>query len=94
MAGDEADLGHEIELALALEHAQDGEADGHQGRLGVLGQGQGLDRPFEHQAAERLLERLIDLFKDVAGRAKGPGEILAHAHRLGALPRKYKDLLH
>ena len=44
MAGDELDRAGEAEALLALQHAHDRQRHGHQRRLGILGQRQGLDR--------------------------------------------------
>ena len=94
MAGDESDMGFEIELAVFLEHARDGEAHRHQRRLRILGEGQIALRPLEHEAREILLQRLVDLVEDIARRRERAGKIAPHADRLRTLARKYQGARH
>ena len=89
MAGDETDFFGNLDAAVAFQHAHDGQTLRHQGRLGVFRQGQLLGRALEHQARQRLAERLVDLLKDFASAYKGCGEVLAHADGLGSLAGEY-----
>ena len=90
MAGDIlAGLG-EIEAGFLLEHPEDGEAHGHQGRLRIGGERQFVPGPFEHHLRELLGERVVEFLEDVARLREGVREIPAHAGGLGPLPRKYE----
>ena len=66
----------------------------HQRRLGVLGELQGFGRTVPDHGGQLLAERRIDLVEHRAGGRKGFGERLAHADRLGPLPRKSKCCRH
>ena len=90
MAGHESGVLREFHALLGLERAQGGEADGHQGRLGVGGELQLRGIALEHQGRELLAERRVDLFEHRARRRKGVVESLAHADGLRALARKEK----
>ena len=83
-----AALSESLKSALVLQHAQHGQADRHQGRLGVLGQGQIRLRPLEHEPAQALAQRIVDLLEDEARRAEGLGERTPHADGLGSLARE------
>jgi hypothetical protein len=87
MAGDEAGMGGQRH-APGLQHADDGEADGHQRRLGVLGEAQDVLRPLEHGGREAFAQGLVDLLEDGARLRIGGGEVLAHADGLAALAGK------
>ena len=89
MAGDKLAMFTEFQAAIAPQHPHDGQAHGHQGGLGVFGQGQLFDRSFKHQPREVLIQRLVDLFKHRAGGWQGLGQDLPHAHGLAALTRKF-----
>jgi len=78
-------LGGEIEPALAFQHAQHRERHRHQGWLGILGKGQLLDRPCEHQFGEAFAERVVDFLEHLARGREGRGEIASHAGELAAL---------
>ena len=67
----------------------DGDADGEDRGLRVLGEQQLLFGPFEAQAAQRLAERLVGLGERLAADRKRLGELLAHADFLGALTGKH-----
>ena len=79
--------------ALGFEHADDGDADRHQGRLGVFGQAQDIVRAFEHDGRETLAQGLVDFLEHGAGLGIGRGQILAHADGLAALPGKGECML-
>ncbi len=79
---DKACLGGKGPFAFGLQHLQHGLADRHQGRLGVLGQGQIALMTLEHQLGKLLLQGLVDLLEDVAGGRKGLGQGPAHADGL------------
>ena len=64
MAGDIGDAVHAD--ALRREHARCREAHRHQRRLGVLGQGQRLDRAFEDDRRQLFAEGGVDLIEDGA----------------------------
>jgi hypothetical protein len=69
--------------------AGDGQADGHQGRLGVLGQGQVAFGTFLHLGENSFWPKASStLLEDLAGAGEGLGEIDAHADRLAALARE------
>ena len=55
---------------LGFEHADDGEADRHQGRLGVLGERQLGLRPLPHELRKLLAERIIDFLENRARRGE------------------------
>ena len=88
MAGDILDLVGEPEALLILEHAHHRKRNRHQGRLGVLGQRQGVERTIEHDLGQLLAERGVDLIEHGAGRGVRLGELGAHADGLTALPGK------
>ncbi len=94
MAGDERAGAPQIEAALALEHAQHGEADRHQRRLGVLGQRELVLRPLEDHPGEVLAERLVDFGEDLAGAGMAFGEVAPHADGLRALSGKNQRASH
>ena len=93
MAGDERDLVADTH-ALRFQHAHRREADGHQRRLGVLGERQGLQRPLEDDLGQLLAERLVDRLEDRRRLEEAIGERLAHADRLTALPGKGESYRH
>ena len=51
------------------------QADRHQRRLGVLGQGQVVIRPLAHQPGEVLAQRVVDLLEHVARGREGVGQV-------------------
>ena len=63
-------------------------------RLGVLGQGQILDRAVPHQLAELLLQGVVDFLEHRASGREGDGELGAHADGLAALAGKEKSEAH
>ena len=87
MTGDEGNLVLQHETA-GFHDADRGHGDGHQSRLGVCGQREGLFRAVPHDLGELFAERVIDFLEDCTGLGKGVGEILAHADGLAALTRK------
>ena len=62
--------------------------DRHQRRLGVFGELQGLGRAVPDDGGQLFPERRIDLVEHRARGRKSLRQGLAHADRLGALPRK------
>jgi hypothetical protein len=88
MAGHEAGMARDIEAALALQHAQRGEAHRHQRRLRVRGERQLVLGTCEHQPRQILPQRFVDLAEDIARRGESAGKLLSHADGLGALPGK------
>ena len=76
-----------------LERTQDGQADRHQRRLGILGQRQILARPVEHQPGEPLRQRIVHFLENQTGHARRFGEVPAHANGLGPLPRKDENAI-
>ncbi len=79
---------------LAVEHAHRRHADRHQRRLGVLGQGQRLDRPLAHELEQSLAEGVVDLLEHLAGGGEGVGKFDAHADGLAALTREHEGETH
>jgi hypothetical protein len=94
MAGDVAGQAGERLAAVLLQDTHHGNADRHQRRLGVLGQDQVGFGPFAHQFRQILLQRLVDLVKDVPGGGEGPGQVDPHADGLGSLSRKDESATH
>jgi len=88
VTGDEGRMLGQVESALVLQHPQNGDADGHQGRLGVLGQRQVGLGAFEHQARKALVQRVVHLFKGEPRDLERLGQLTAHADGLAALARK------
>jgi len=62
----------------------------HQCRLGIPGQGQGLDIPVPDQVGQAFSQCLVHLGKDLARRRISLGQLAPHADDLSALPRKYE----
>ncbi|MNE54525.1 hypothetical protein D3C80_1493080 [compost metagenome] len=89
VTGDKAGLGH-VHAELDLQHPRRRRRDGHQGRLGVFGQGQLVFRAFAHQVEQLLVQRVVDLGEDVACAGEGLGESCAHADALAALTGEEK----
>ena len=94
MAGHEGGVPPDREAGLGLQHPQGGERDRHQGRLGIFGELQGLGRAVPDDGGQLLAERRIDLVENRARRRKGLRQGLAHADRLGTLPRKCECCRH
>ncbi len=92
MAGGDDRAGFDVDAAFGLQNPQHRERMCHQRRLGVLGQGQFLPRPFEHQFRKLLLQDLIDFLKHLPCRAERGGEVAAHADRLATLAWKDKGV--
>ena len=88
VAGDEGGLVGELEAARLFQRADDGEADGHDGGLGILGERQVFLRAFPHQFGELLAQSLVDLLEDLTGGSESLGQFAAHADGLRSLPRK------
>ncbi len=88
VAGDDQRLLGQGEAAFFFQHTQNGERMGHERGLGVLGQGEFLARPLEHQFRELLAEGVIDFLEHLARGGEGGGEIAAHADGLAALARE------
>ncbi len=93
VAGDEGRAG-DLDAELALQRPHDRQTDRHQSRLGVLGEGEVLDRAVEHQLRELLGERLVHLLEHLARRGEGLGQLGPHADRLAALSRKGEGEAH
>jgi hypothetical protein len=68
-----------------FQRARSSKAHCHQGRLGIGGQGQFLDRPAPDQRRQLLAQRRIHLVKHGLGGRKRVRQFLAHADRLRAL---------
>ena len=94
MAGHQVARGREVEAGLLLQDPDHRQADGHQGRLGVLGQPQVVLRAFEHEPAEVLGQRIVDLLKEVPGHRKGLRQPLSHPDGLAALAGKNESARH
>jgi hypothetical protein len=94
MAGDESRIPPDGKARLALQHAQRGNRDRHQGRLGVFGELQGFARAVPDGGSQLLAERRIDLVEHRPRGRKGLRQALAHTDRLGTLPRKSKCSRH
>ena len=88
MAGDEGRIALQVETRLGLEHADRGEADRHQRRLGIARQRQLVLRPSKMIAESFSPERLVDLLENRARRGKRIGQRLAHADGLAPLAGK------
>ena len=88
MAGDEGGVALQVEAGLGLQHAHGRQADGHEGRLGVRGEGELLGRPLPDEARQLLRQGRVHLVEDGPGLRKGLGQRLAHADGLAALARK------
>ncbi len=93
MPSDEGGLG-DLDPELGLQGADDSQAHAHQGRLGVLGEGQVFGGPFAHQLGEVLPQGLVHLLKSLARGGEGVGELQAHADGLAALARKGEGETH
>ena len=94
MAGDEGRVPADRESGLGLQHAQGGDRHRHQRRLGVFGELQGLGRPVPDDRRQLFAERRVDLVEHGPRGRKGLRQRLAHADRLGTLPRKSKCCRH
>ena len=92
MPGDQSDFFLDRDAALGLQHPQHGERDGHQGGLRVLGEGQFLNRAFEHQFRKLLLQNLINFLENRARRGESSSQIAAHADCLAALSGENKGV--
>jgi hypothetical protein len=90
MAGDELHLIFQRKAVLRFEHPHHRHRHGHQSRLGVLGQREGLFRTLPHDLRQVLPERGIDLIEHLAGGGIVLRQLAAHADVLAALPGKYK----
>ena len=84
----------DIEAAVVLEYPYDSQANGQQGRLSVLCQGQLAFRALEHHPREMLRQRIIDFAEQFARRLEGFCKRLAHAQGLRSLSGKNKSPLH
>ena len=62
--------------------------DRHQRRLGVLGQGQVLVRPFAHQLGQLLAQRVVDFLEHLARGGEGVGQIARPCRRPGCPVRE------
>jgi hypothetical protein len=91
VTGDELRLALKIEPRFRLQHADDGERDRHQRRLGILGERQRVRGPVEHDGAQALAERLVHHLEHSPCRREVLRQCLAHTHRLAALARKYES---
>jgi hypothetical protein len=90
VSGYERRMPRHRKAGLGLQHAQGGERDRHQGRLGIFGELKGFGGTVPDDGGQLLAERRVDLVENRAGSRKRLGQGLAHADRLGALPRKGK----
>ena len=79
---------------LGLQHAQGGDRDRHQGRLGIFGELEGFGRAIPDDGRQLLAERGIDLVEYGPRGRKGVRQGLAHADGLGTLPRKCECCRH
>ncbi len=94
MTGHEGGVGGEAEASFRLQHAQGGERDGHEGRLGIGGEGQFIRRAVPHEGGKLLREGRVHLVEDGAGGGEGVGKGLAHTHLLAALSGKDEGRAH
>jgi hypothetical protein len=74
--------------AVRGEDAPGGDADGEDGRLGVLREAEVFFRAFKDEFGERETEGFIGFSKGLGGEGKLLGERAAHANGLRTLPRK------
>ncbi len=86
MAGDEARRVHRHAFCRQGSHRR--HRGRHQRRLRVRRQRQRLGRPFPHQRAQLLAQRLVDLLEYGRRSRIGVRQVAAHADRLGALSGK------
>ncbi len=93
MAGDEGGLG-DLDAEFRLERPHRRQAHRHQRRLGVLGEGEVLDRTFLHQPEQSLIQRVVDFLEHLAGGREGLGQLGAHADSLAALAGKGEGEAH
>ena len=94
MAGDISGERRQRFAAVFFQNPGHRHADGHQSRLGILGQDEVAFRSLLHQFGEILLQRLVDLTEYFPGGGKGAGEVSPHADRLRSLSRKDKSPTH
>ena len=94
VSGHEGGVPADREAGLGLQHAQGGERDRHQRRLGVFGKLQGFGRAVPDDGGQLLAERRVDLVEHRAGGRKSLRQRLAHADRLGTLPWKSECCRH
>jgi hypothetical protein len=84
----------DTDTKLGLQDAHRRQADGHERRLGVLGQGQILDRTFAHEAGQLLAQRIVDLLENLSRRGEGVRQFSAHPDRLTTLAGKEESKTH
>ena len=94
MAGNELRVALEIEASLGFQDADRRQRHRHQCRLGVFGERQGLDRPFEYGGRQLGAERLVDLVEDLLRGREIRRQGLAHADRLATLPWEHERRRH
>ena len=69
VTGDEGRAGRRLHAEMVLHGAHGGEADGHDGRLGIRRLAQRLVGPLEQEPRERAAEGHVDLVEDGPRRA-------------------------
>ena len=84
----------QIDAEVLGERPRHGEADGHQGRLSVLGEGEVGLRSLAHEAGEVLAQGLVHGLEHLAGGGEGFGQLGAHADGLAALSGKEEGESH
>jgi hypothetical protein len=72
----------EREAAFALQHAQNGKADGHNRRLCILSKQEIRFRSFPHQPGQILRKRFVDFSENLSGRSKSFSDRFPHADGL------------
>ena len=82
------------EASFAIQDSDNRQADRHESGLSILCQGQPVLRPLEHQPAQRLGKRIVDLLENLASNGKGGAQLTPHAHGLAALPGENERPLH
>jgi hypothetical protein len=80
-------LGH-IQAQLFFQHPHNGDAGGHDRRLGIFGECEIGLRTLPHQPGKLLGKRVVHFLEDLAGRTESVGQLLGHADLLAALAGK------
>jgi len=94
VAGDKGRVPPYGKTGFSLKHPQGRNRNGHQRRLGVFGELEGFGRAIPDGGRQLLPKRCIDLVEHGARHREGVGQRLAHANRLGPLPRKCECCRH
>ena len=84
----------DVQTHVFFQHPHHGHGSGHDGGLGVFGEGKIGLGAFPHQLGQLLGQRIIDFLEDFARRAESTGKLLAHADFLAALTGEKKCASH